>query len=126
MRIKKKYGAYRIDYCPFCGGRSTTTNQQSVPVCIKHKHKELLDLKCVCGDWLDLKKGKFGPYFNCLNCGNMSFSKALELNPQIGKEKVIKAEEKAIKEEEVIKKEKSFKKEPKEIQITSDDIGILY
>ena len=37
-------------------------------------------MKCICGSWLELRKGKFGPYFFCIKCGNISFRKAIEAN----------------------------------------------
>jgi len=83
MRIPKRYGSYRVDKCPFCGKQATTSNKQGVPTCIKHKDNELLDLKCACGDWLDLMDGKYGPYFKCMKCGNVSFSRALEINADL-------------------------------------------
>jgi hypothetical protein len=36
-------------------------------------------IRCACGDILDQRAGKFGPYFNCMACGNISFAKAMEL-----------------------------------------------
>jgi hypothetical protein len=56
-----------------------TKNKQGIPVCINHKEDTLDDIRCICGSYLDLKDGKFGPYFNCLNCGNINFRKGLEL-----------------------------------------------
>ncbi len=64
----------------FCGSSATTTNEQSVPVCISHKKAILNDFKCVCGEYLDLRSGKFGLYFSCMNCGNINMNKALEVN----------------------------------------------
>jgi hypothetical protein len=82
MYRKKEFGKSRIDSCPFCNKQSTTTNSQGVPVCSFHKNTDLIaNFKCVCNSWLDLKKGKYGVYFNCMNCGNLSFDKGLELNP---------------------------------------------
>jgi len=83
MRIPKHYGAYRREECSFCGKPSLTVNSQGVPVCLEHKHKLLDNLKCICGGWLELRSGKWGPYFYCLNCGNINFKRGLELNPQI-------------------------------------------
>lgn len=82
MRIPKRYGQSKVEGCPFCGKQSTTTNKQGIPVCITHKDKELLDFKCLCGEWLDLKNGKYGPYFFCMKCGNISFSKGMEFNEE--------------------------------------------
>jgi len=78
--MRKVYGQSGAKECPFCGKASTTQNSQKIPTCRDHKELELLDLKCACGEWLDLKDGKYGPFFICLNCGPVSFQKALDLN----------------------------------------------
>ena len=80
MRLPKTYGSYREDSCPFCDKRATTQNSQGLPVCLDHKHAVLNDFKCACGKYLELRKGKFGVFFNCLKCGNYSMKKALEFN----------------------------------------------
>ena len=82
MYRKKEFGKSRIDSCPFCNSQSTTTNPQGVPVCLAHKKTDMVaNFKCVCNSWLDMKKGKYGVYFNCMDCGNLSFDKGLEINP---------------------------------------------
>lgn len=83
MYIPKRYGHSKIENCPFCGKQVATKNAQGVPVCIEHKNKNLDNLKCACGSWLDVKSGKFGVYFNCINCGNINFKKAMEMNEQV-------------------------------------------
>ncbi|MEA3430441.1 MAG: hypothetical protein U9R08_04165 [Nanoarchaeota archaeon] len=103
--MRKTYGSYRTDNCPFCGARAVTKNSQGVPVCVDHKNKNLNDLKCACGSWLDVKTGKFGVYFNCINCGNINFRKAMEMNEKV---KV------------------QSKKERKEIVVNSDRVDFLY
>ena len=80
MRIPKIYGESKANECPFCGKTAVTSNTQGVPVCKEHKNKSLDNLRCVCGDYLDLKNGKFGPYFSCMNCGNINFRKGLDMN----------------------------------------------
>lgn len=80
MKFRKQYGQSRIDNCPFCGKVATTKNKQDIPVCQKHVNEELKDLKCVCGEWLDLKTGRYGAYFHCLNCGNINFRKGIDMN----------------------------------------------
>ena len=70
----------RIEKCPFCEKQAVTENAQAIPVCVAHKKEKLPDLKCSCGDWLDVKKGKYGTYFSCMRCGNISFGKGLEMN----------------------------------------------
>ena len=117
MYIPKRYGQSKIDVCPFCKKDATTKNSQQVPVCYAHKTSILKDLTCFCGDYLELKDGKFGIYFNCTNCGNVNIKKALEMNPELG-------EEPKTKEKTESKPQKS--KDKKEITITSDDVDINY
>jgi transcription elongation factor Elf1 len=118
MYIPKKYGQSKKENCPFCGKDSVSVNSQGVPVCLNHKDNKILDLKCACGAFLDVRSGKFGPYFNCMNCGNINFRKGLEMNP--GLNNAPKSEE---KENPVEKKEikKEYPKERKEITVRSDD-----
>jgi len=119
MYIPKRYGQSKVDLCPFCRKAATTKNSQQAPVCYAHKTSILKDLTCFCGDYLELKDGKFGIYFSCTNCGNMNIRKALEMNPELGKEP--KTQEKTIS-----KKETKPAENKKEITITSDDIDINY
>ncbi|MBU0665877.1 MAG: hypothetical protein ABIC91_03255 [Nanoarchaeota archaeon] len=105
---KKVYGEYKKDICPFCEKQATSINQQGVPVCQQHKTEELPLMKCVCGETLDLKTGKFGAYFHCMNCGNISFHKAMDINPKINFER---------------KKEATQKKE---ITVTSDEADFIF
>ena len=79
MYIPKKYGESKRTNCPFCDKAATTHNAQQVPVCRLHKERELEDIKCFCGSYLALEIGKYGPYFSCVNCRNLSFSKGLEM-----------------------------------------------
>ncbi len=81
MYIPKKYGFSKINSCPFCDRTAIAENPQGVPVCSKHLKRNLPELKCLCGDWLEIRKGKWGPYCYCLNCGNLNLKKALEINP---------------------------------------------
>ncbi len=124
---RKEYGKSKIDSCPFCGKRATAVNSQGVPVCQKHKYSELKDLKCVCGEWLDLKTGKFGPYFHCMNCGNINFRKGLDMNPNLSENKNYKQNN--IEKNKYKKKTSNNyanKNMHKEITISSKDIGIYY
>jgi hypothetical protein len=123
MYIPKRYGQSRIDPCPFCRKDATTKNKQQVPVCYTHKESILQDLTCFCGDYLELKDGKFGIYFNCTNCGNKNLKKALEMNPELG--------EKPKTQEKTVTKgtkpaEKTGNKQKKEITITSDEVDVNY
>ena len=85
MRIPKRYGQSKITVCPFCGKQAITKNPQGIPVCLQHKNKMLPDMKCVCGEWLDIRNGKYGPYFYCIKCGNINFNRGLEMNPNWNK-----------------------------------------
>jgi hypothetical protein len=77
--MRKVYGVSKIDLCPFCNKQSVTRNKQGVPVCNAHKESLVPDIKCVCGEYLELLSGKYGVFFKCINCGNISMKKALEL-----------------------------------------------
>lgn len=144
MYIPKRYGQSKIDPCPFCGRTATVKNNQDVPVCDKHKNTPIPDLKCSCNSYLDLRNGKFGAYFHCMNCGNINMRKALALNPDIGKNQT-KSQEGTIGKEETkekildnqetenmpMEKRGSYypaskqKQDRKEITITSDDVNYI-
>jgi len=115
MRIPKRYGQSRVDNCPFCGKQCVTKNSQGIPVCAEHKNIELKDLKCSCGGWLDVKSGKFGSYFHCLNCGNISFSKGVEMNPQL----------QSTPTEEKDSSEPKKTSQPTETTVTSDELDFM-
>ena len=80
MYIPKKYGESKVDKCPFCEKSATIMNSQKVPVCAEHKNETLDDLKCVCGETLDILHGKLGAFFSCMKCGNMNMKKMMEIN----------------------------------------------
>lgn len=80
MRIPKRYGKGLVNKCPFCDRTATTTNSQGVSVCHRHKNSRLGELKCVCGEYVEQRKGRHGVYFYCINCGNMSAKKIFEVN----------------------------------------------
>ena len=110
MYIPKKYGSYKVDLCPFCKKQAVTKNSQEVPVCLSHKEAYLPDLKCACSRYLYMREGKFGIFFNCMNCGNVSLSKALSMNPN----------------PEIKNNNKHFSKEKKEVTVTSDNVDVYY
>ena len=80
MLGKKVYGQSKQHECPFCGQNALSINEQGVPVCLSHKDRLIQNFKCACGDWLDLLKGKWGPFFRCMTCGTINFRKGLEIN----------------------------------------------
>ena len=75
-----KWRGSKIDECPFCQQQATTLTKQGITVCNKHKDSILNEMKCFCGQWLELKKGRYGFYFNCLGCGNINKKKVFEIN----------------------------------------------
>lgn len=79
MFLKKTYGQSKVASCPFCGAQATTQNSQNIPVCRNHTNDKMPDIKCVCGEWLDLREGKWGPFYTCFNCGIVNMTKAQEL-----------------------------------------------
>jgi hypothetical protein len=124
MYIPKRYGESKKQSCPFCNKPALTKNSQGVPVCIKHKN-ESLDLKCICGEWLDVRSGKWGPFFNCGRCGNISFAKAMEANPNIGSASSTQ-QSTAKKATSIPEKKPAVTKDKgkKEIVITSDEVDL--
>lgn len=76
---RKVYGESGNLVCPFCGQVATTKNEQGLPVCRHHTSDEI-DLKCVCGGWLDIKESKYGTFFVCMECGPVSYKRGLEIN----------------------------------------------
>lgn len=110
MRIPKRYGQSLVNRCPFCQRQATTENYQGVPTCLEHKKEELLDLKCACGEYLDIKKGKYGAFFLCMNCGPVSFAKGLEMNPPTLKKNV-----QTEKKEEHTKEQPNFQRKDSEL-----------
>ena len=83
MYITKRYGESHMDTCPFCGRQAINKNPQDIPVCKDHKDKCLPEMKCACGEYLLMQKGKFGVFFNCLRCGNINMKKALDINSHL-------------------------------------------
>ena len=126
MYIPKRYGESKITKCAFCEKQSTAQNQQGVLVCSAHKNFQLDDIKCFCGSWLELRAGKWGPYYNCIRCGNVNFKKAMEMKSGM---KIVAHQEQKKEEAKEPIKEKTFEKQssitkPREITITSDDIDL--
>ncbi|MBD3309991.1 hypothetical protein GF351_02115 [Candidatus Woesearchaeota archaeon] len=80
MYRKKIYGRSKESKCPFCDSTASAMNNQGILVCQRHIKDELKNLKCMCGEPLDIMQGKWGPYFRCINCGNISYKKGLEAN----------------------------------------------
>ncbi len=78
---RKIYGQSRIETCPFCAKRALFNNSQGIAVCREHRYNKLMP-RCVCGELLEIRKGKWGPYFFCMNCGNISYRKGIDMNSE--------------------------------------------
>ena len=120
MRFKRKktYGQYKTAECPFCGKQATQKNEEGIEVCRLHTKEKLPEIKCTCGSWLELRVGKFGPYFNCLNCGNINFEKGKEMEAIQGGPK----RDSPVESSKPVKEERTVREEPKEITISTDDV----
>ena len=66
--------------CVFCDRQAISKNNQGFPVCVIHKKDDLPEMKCVCGEFLNIKDGKYGAFFLCPGCGPVSVKKALSVN----------------------------------------------
>jgi hypothetical protein len=80
----KRYGEAKIAACPFCGAGAYSKNKDGVPVCAAHKNSSLGEMKCACGEWLDMRQGKWGPFFLCSKCGPVNMTKALSTQSESG------------------------------------------
>lgn len=117
----KVYGESQVQSCAFCASVATQRSDVGVYVCHRHKQQCLEEIKCTCGNWLEQKSGKFGPYFHCYKCGNVSFKKGMELKELQESARVVPE----VKKQESVVEEKLIlpeKKEPKEILIDTNDV----
>ena len=130
---KKVYGESKAIICPFCDKAATTKNGQKIPTCHDHKKQLLSEIECVCGSYLEIREGKFGPFFTCINCGALNFRKGLEIMQMMRMKKkkevnVSKAER--VREEQKEVKNPTFSREPykdKEVTVVrSDELDFLY
>ena len=96
--------------CIFCGSNAINKNKQNFPVCKNHKEDELPDLKCACGEYLDVRESKYGPFFTCFNCGAISINKARQFNDFKPKDKPNKIQ---------------VRKKPTEITVRSDEVDFI-
>lgn len=122
FRGRKVYGESRIDHCAFCGSIATQKNDHGVLVCRHHLQAKLEEIKCTCGSWLEQRSGKFGPYFNCLKCGNINFKKGMEMKAMMKPEHLVQQASPISPEKKTIhQKLETHYPEKKEITIRSDD-----
>lgn len=88
MGMRKSYGSYRTETCPFCGGAAYSKNKQGMAVCAKHKDSEMGDMKCACGEIAEMREGKWGTFFLCRNCGPLNKTKIMSVNTVTDKKAV--------------------------------------
>lgn len=125
MRIPKRYGESRQEICPFCAKTAVVKNSQGIAVCTLHRDRSLPDMKCLCGSWLDIAEGKYGAYFRCINCGNISYSKGMEINEhlfKVAQNNAVEKKDKSITEEG----QKRNEKKKRELTVTSADLDFMY
>ena len=123
MYIPKRYGESKIQKCPFCDKQATVNNSQGIPTCVNHKDELLVNLRCACGSYLESRSGKFGPYFHCMNCGNVNFKKAMEMND--GEKRLYKVQVKKKPGMEVKESKKHYESRSREITVTSDELDLI-
>ena len=88
------------DTCIFCEKQAIARNKQGLAVCLGHKDKVLEERRCICGEFLEIKHSKWGPFFLCKHCGPKSINKVLDsdngdfkLNKRFRKEKIYTIDE---------------------------------
>jgi ribosomal protein L37AE/L43A len=65
-----------MEKCIVCDKPATKYNEQGLPVCKAHENHEMMDMRCpFCKSYVDAKKGKFGTFFLCKECGPISRTK---------------------------------------------------
>jgi len=106
FKAKKSYGNYKMVKCPFCSRNATQKNAQGLEVCHVHYKEVLEEFKCICGSWLEVRSGKFGPYFNCMKCGNINYNKGMEIKGITAAKTVVSLEKKEVAVKMEVKKEK--------------------
>lgn len=85
---KKVYGESQTEACVFCGAQSYKRNKLGLPLCKEHQNEEYAPaFKCICGDWIDVLNGKYGPYAKCLRCGIQKLDKIREHNSMLNQKK---------------------------------------
>ena len=89
-------------------------------VCREHQRQKLEEIRCTCGNWLEARSGKFGPYFNCVKCGNINYNKGMAMK-DMTTPIMTDAQKTEIVPEQRFKKETAVK-ERKEITISSEDV----
>jgi hypothetical protein len=124
MYIPKQYGQSKVNKCPFCGSAAYCKNKQDVPVCKDHKDRQVQDMKCACGSWLDMKQGKYGVFYVCLHCGPINMRKALDMNTEGAGYKIQKPSSLQPHTETVSYKKPEIKQK-KEITISSEELDFI-
>ena len=84
---RKVYGKEKIVLCAKCERVATVKNKDNYPVCYKHQKSDDITWFCACGKQLEVCIGKYGTYFRCESCGNISYNRAREINFDMKKQK---------------------------------------
>jgi len=76
MNRKNSYGTTTITKCAICYKENAITiNSEGLECCRLCKNKKV-ELKCpICKNKLEIRKGKYGAYFQCWSC-NQNWSKS--------------------------------------------------
>ncbi len=88
---RKEYGSSQTASCIFCGAAAYSKNTQGFLVCSTHKTIQVGSCKCICGQWLDERDGKYGRFFSCVRCGAMNLRRVKEMNPDAFKVTLLSA-----------------------------------
>lgn len=122
--VKKTYGSYKVAHCPFCDKIATSKNEQGLDVCRMHTKQKIEEIRCTCGSWLETRSGKFGPYFNCIKCGNINYNKGMAMKEMTTPIKVDEPKKVITEFSEYKKKKEKVEdlQERKETIISSRDV----
>ena len=81
--MRKVYSESKVENCVICNKQALLLNTQGFSVCSIHKNIIIPELKCLCGEYLMMMDGKFGKFFQCINCGNITIKRAIEINEEL-------------------------------------------
>ncbi|HZX12758.1 MAG TPA: hypothetical protein VFE88_04865 [Candidatus Nanoarchaeia archaeon] len=74
------YGSTDILRCPLCNKQALAKTKTGITVCKDHTSFEFPTMKCLCGEHLQVRDGKFGAFCLCSRCGTINLRKAFEAN----------------------------------------------
>jgi ribosomal protein L37AE/L43A len=69
-----------MEKCIICGEFATKYNDQQLPLCKKHETYSLMNMNCpYCKAPLEALRSKYGTFFNCIKCGNISLHRMKQM-----------------------------------------------